>query len=170
MESKEIQVAFFKHIDKYNASGNLAAELTEILNIAQSGAYRRIKGETFLTLDELIKIMNHYDTMSFDRFVRPNCAPFILPVMTKPPKNMFDYLDVIEQDLKIAATYPNARISYAAQEVLFFHNLLVPEIAVFKLYMWGRTIWDLEETRLEKFTKKNVGVTLESHRHLTIQP
>lgn len=151
MNPKNIQTELLHQIQQKIAPLNLADELAQILNIGLSSAYRRINGTTPLSIEELANVMVRYNTVSFDTFVRPNQAPFVLPVLSNAPKNVFDYLDVIETDLDEAKQYPEALISYAAQDLLIFHYFLVPEIALFKLYMWDRTIWDFEPTRYEPF-------------------
>ena len=154
MESNNIQQKFLTHIQQLIAPKSLANELQGILNLGQSGVYRRIRCETPLTIGDIEKIMAHCDTISFDRFIRPNCAPFILPIVNNAPQNTHDYLDLIESDLKQAVQFPDATISYAAQEVLFFHYLLVPELAMFKFYMWSRTIWYFDDTKHKTFDLK----------------
>ena len=154
MESKNIQQKFLSYIQGLIAPKNLVDELPNILNTSKSGAYRRINCKTPLTIEDIEKIMAHYDTISFDRFIRPNCAPFILPIVNNAPQNTHDYLDLIESDLKQAVQFPDVTISYAAQEVLFFHYLLVPELAMFKLYMWSRTIWYFDDTKHKTFDLK----------------
>lgn len=151
MNPADVQTEFFKQIQQKIAPRKLANDLVDILTASKSRAYRLINNEQSLSIEELAKIMAHYNTISFDKFVRPNQAPFVLPVLTNAPKNVFDYLDVIETDLEEAKQYPEALISYAAQDLLIFHYFLVPEIALFKLYMWDRTIWDFEESRYEPF-------------------
>ena len=137
MNPVDIQKELMRQIRIHIAPLSLADELTTLLNTTPSNAYRRINGSTLLSLEEIAKILNRYPFISFDKLIRPNQAPFILPVLNDAPKNVFDYLDVIESDLDIARQFPEALISYAAQDLLLFHYLLVPEIALFKLYMWG---------------------------------
>ena len=144
MNSKEIQKQLFQKIHQHIAPVNLADELTELFNTTLSGAYRRIKGETLLSIEELVRILEHYPFLSFEKFVRPNQISYTLPCLTTQPHNMLDYLSTIERDLKQITIYPKAFISYVAQEVPFFHYLMVPEIAAFKMYMWSRTVWNVE--------------------------
>ncbi len=151
MEATNIQANLFKQIQKKIAPLSIADELVDLLGIGLSTAYRRINGTTPLTPDELVKVLARYPTVSFEKLIKPNYAPFTLPVLTTAPKNVFQYLDVIESDLNEARQYPDTLISYAAQDLLFFHYLLIPEIAVFKLYMWDRTIWGFEDTKHQPF-------------------
>jgi hypothetical protein len=151
MKSTNIQTKLLKQIEQKIAPIKLASELMNRLNISKSRAYRLVSNEQSLTIEETATLMAHYPILSFDKHVRPNQAPFVLPVLTNPPKNVFEYLDGIESDLNEATRYPQALISYAAQDLLLFHYFLIPEIALFKLYMWDKTIWNFEATRHAPF-------------------
>ena len=155
MESKELQIKLFKQIQERIAPINLIDELIVLFRISTSGAYRRINGETLITIDELANVLNRYPMVSFESLIRPQQIVYNFPSMIAPPKNMFEFLDAIERDLIQIAALPNPFISYAAMEVPFFHYLLVPEIAAFKLYMWSRTVWHLEATKHQPFELEN---------------
>ena len=46
-------------------------ELAELLNISRDSVYRRMRGETVLSLDEVKKICSHYN-VSLDTLLSPN--------------------------------------------------------------------------------------------------
>ncbi len=151
MNPKDIQKKLLQQIHQHIAPVNLADELSELLNITRSGAYRRIKGETLLSLEDLTKILTRYEAVSFEKIVKPNQVAYQFRSLTNPIKSISDYLTIIEQDLQRLTAFPKIFMSYAAQEVPFFHYLLVPEIAVFKLYMWSLTVWHLHPMTYESF-------------------
>ncbi len=151
MNTKDIQKQLLQQIHQHIAPVNLADELSELLNITQSGAYRRIKGETLLSLEDLAKILTRYETVSFEKIVKPNQVAYQFRSLTNPITSICDYLTTIEYDLQRLVLYPKVFMSYAAQEVPFFHYLLMPEIAFFKLYMWSLTIWHLHPMKHETF-------------------
>ncbi len=151
MNPKAIQKQLLQQIHQHIAPVNLADELSELLNITKSGAYRRIKGETLLSMEDLAKILTRYETVSFEKIVKPNQVAYQFRSLTNPITSISDYLTIIEQDLLRLTAHPNVFISYVAQEVPFFHYLLVPEIAAFKLYMWSLTVWNLDAMRHERF-------------------
>ncbi len=151
MASKELQKNFFKQIQTNIDPISLIDELINLLHISASGAYRRINGETLMSIEELTAVLNRYPMVSFESFIRPQQIAYNFPSMIVPPQNMFEFLDAIEKDITQIAASPNAFISYAAMEVPFFQYLLVPEIAAFKLYMWSRTVWHLEGSKHQSF-------------------
>ena len=57
MESNNIQHKFLTHIQQLIAPKSLANELQGILDLSQSGAYRRIRCETPLTIEDIAKEM-----------------------------------------------------------------------------------------------------------------
>jgi plasmid maintenance system antidote protein VapI len=69
MTPADIQGNFFKQI-KQNlpAHLSLADEVAALLNISQDSAYRRIRGEKSLALDEIQLLATHYK-ISLDNFM-----------------------------------------------------------------------------------------------------
>ena len=63
------QVVFFERIkDLIPTNTSLVYELADLLQISTDSIYRRIRGETTLTFDELEIICNKYK-ISFDSFI-----------------------------------------------------------------------------------------------------
>ena len=48
-------------------------------------------------------------------------------------------------------TVPNAEIYYPTNEIPIFYYSFFPELISFKLYVWGRNIWDLEYLQQQAF-------------------
>ncbi len=151
MKALDIQKQIFKQISQHIAPANLAEDIAKLFNTTKSGIYRRINGETALTIEELLKILHHYPFLSFDKFTRPNQVSYTFPSLMGAPKNIFEYLDTMEQNVQKIAIFPNASIGYAAQEIPFFYYLMSPNIAAFKFYVWSRTVWNLDAARYEPF-------------------
>ena len=56
-----VQVTFFEKL-KQSVPQNisLASEIADVLEISADGAYRRMRGESVLSMDELVKLCRHY--------------------------------------------------------------------------------------------------------------
>ncbi len=68
-----IQSVFLGQIrNRLPESTSFADELAELLNVSRDSAYRRIRGETVLSLDEVKKLYDQYG-VSLDVFVRILC-------------------------------------------------------------------------------------------------
>ena len=64
-----IQVKFFENL-KLSVPKNISIsnDIAEVLEISQDGAYRRMRGESVLSMDEMVKLCRHY---------RINLSPFM---------------------------------------------------------------------------------------------
>src|SRR5688572_39817 len=96
-----IQVRFFDRIKQsISSSVSLAADLSELLELSQDGVYRRMRGETVLSMDELVKVCNHY-RISPDTIVstEDNTATFQFRRMNKFETGLEEYLSSLLKDL-----------------------------------------------------------------------
>ena len=77
MNSPGIQQLFFKHI-KGNLPGHISMvdDLAEVLDISTDSAYRRIRGEKPINLEEMAKLSSHYK-VSLDNFLNLQSDTFI---------------------------------------------------------------------------------------------
>src|SRR5204863_10152378 len=61
MENNQIQVMFFQFVkSKLPSHLSLVDELADLLEISIDSAYRRIRGEKIISLDEISKIASHF--------------------------------------------------------------------------------------------------------------
>ncbi len=148
------QILFLKSIQQLIHPVNLAEELIRLLSLSRSAAYARMSGKAQLSFDETVILLQHYP-VSLETQLKPTTTRFNAPFLNHPPTSMTAYLDAIERDLTVLAQSPDSLIQYMAHEVPFFHYLFEPDLAAFKMYMWGRTVWGIEDTRtpfdLEKY-------------------
>src|SRR6185295_2553061 len=77
MESNELQQQFFQQLKKRLAPHlSLAEEVADLLNISTDSAYRRIRGEKSISLDELQKLCMHFQ-VSLDQLMNINSNSII---------------------------------------------------------------------------------------------
>src|SRR6186997_2158915 len=77
MESSNVQVAFFNHLKTLlPAHLSLVDEIAELLNISNDSAYRRIRGEKPIALEEIQKLATHFK-ISLDQFLHLDSDSFI---------------------------------------------------------------------------------------------
>ncbi len=148
-----IQVRFFERI-KQSISSNvsLAADLSDLLELSQDGVYRRMRGETVLSMDELVKVCNHYK-ISPDTIVSvdDNTATFQFRKLNKHEKGLEDYLHSMLNDLLRIQAAPNAHVIYAAGDIPVFHHFMFPELTAFKLFYWQRAVMNIPSVDGKKF-------------------
>jgi len=119
--------------------------LSEKLNIGKDAVYRRLRGDTILTPEEIALLARDYN-ISLDALVFEDTdtlffkySPFI-----KPINEFRDFLLPIQQGFEEIQKLPDTHIYYTYCEIPFFLYCFFPELISFKLYVWGRTVWDFD--------------------------
>jgi hypothetical protein len=134
--SDSIQSAFLEEVKKkLPANLSFVDELSELLSISRDSAYRRIRGETILSLDEAKKLCDRYG-VSIDSLFTPTSN--MVPFMDRSPSSDFtleQWLTSILRNVEMLT-----EITYAAKDIPIFHYLRQPELAAFKMFFWQKTI------------------------------
>src|SRR5579872_930811 len=133
-----VQVKFFEKL-KQSVPQNvsIANDIADVLEISADGAYRRMRGESVLSMDELVKLCRHYK-ISPDVIASTDdtSATFHFQKMIHDEKGFEDYFKNILSDLqKINASNPK-QIIYAAGDLPLFIQFLSPEYSAFKMFFW----------------------------------
>lgn len=147
------QISFLNKIqDVMPSNTTLANELCELLNCSMDSAYRRIRGETLLSIDELIVLCNKFN-VSFDSFSRKeaNVVSFSYKGIESKTDGLLDYLKEVEQDLTKISMISNSKIVYACQDIPVFYHYNFPKLAAFKFFYWMRSIMNAEELENKKY-------------------
>jgi hypothetical protein len=57
----DVQNAFFERVrERMNSNLSLVNEIAEVLNVSNDSAYRRLRGETALSLNEAFLLASHF--------------------------------------------------------------------------------------------------------------
>src|SRR6186997_224170 len=87
MESSNVQVAFFNHLKTLlPAHLSLVDEIAEILNISNDSAYRRIRGEKPIALEEIKKLCSKFK-ISLDQLLQLNSDSIVFSGKVADPEN-----------------------------------------------------------------------------------
>lgn len=121
----------------------LADELSELLSISKDAAYRRIRCETALTLDEVLIICEHFK-ITFESLSNPNAVAFHFKQLMPEEDSFRQYLKGMLEDLKRIKSYGNASIIYAAEDIPVFHHFPYPLLSAFKIYYWMRSVMNVK--------------------------
>jgi len=141
-------------LSKYARRAEAVDALCELLNVGKDAIYRRLRGDSLLSPDELKLLALEYE-ISLDAFVfeeRDTVFFRYLP-FTKPLNNFSEYLNQIYTDLQKVSTISDAKVYYASAEIPIFYYLLFPDLFAFKLYVWGSTIWDFDYLKNKQFSR-----------------
>lgn len=143
--------------DKYS----LVFELSELLGISSDSVYRRLRGNTLLTIEEVQQICTKFK-ISFDSIC--HSEDFTTVTFQFHPirgENDFkEHLISIRNDLKVLQTKKDVQITYAAIDMPFFHNFRFPVINTFKTFYWMKSVSNDPRFQPLKFSCKFINKEL----------
>ena len=139
-----IVAQFPKRVDAVDA-------ISELLEVGKDAVYRRMRGETFLTPDQVALLAQHFN-ISVDALIGDSDAVyFTYNAFTSGTKDFEQFLMTYVKELQQASRLPEYKFYYASVELPLFQALFFPELMAFKLYIWGRTALELEYIKDLKF-------------------
>jgi hypothetical protein len=114
---------------------SLVDDLASLLDVSRDSAYRRLRGETELSLRETQLICTEYG-LSLDALMRatPGLVRFHQGPGSMP--EMEDRLATVNAFLTALEKAKQVEITYFSMELPFFHILQVPELFAFKQQYW----------------------------------
>ena len=132
---------------------SLAEDIAALLNISTDSAYRRIRGEKTLSLEEAFAICNHYP-LPWDGVLQPRPDVFTFKGrLVQPAAFRFeDYLQSVVQQVQYMSGFRHKKMYYLCKDIPLFHHFHFRELAAFKYYFWMRTILHAPEFTQKKFS------------------
>jgi transcriptional regulator with XRE-family HTH domain len=141
MAQDSIQSTFLDQVRKRLPSNmSFVDELAEVLNVSRDSAYRRMRGETVLSLDEVRKICNHFK-VSLDYLLSPaaEMVSFQLRALEEGEFTFRNFLKSVVENLEMISGFPDKHLTYHAKDLPIFHFFQYPDLARFKVYFWIKT-------------------------------
>jgi hypothetical protein len=134
----------------------MVEEVATVLDISTDSAYRRIKGEKPLSLEEAHRLCTRYQ-LSLDSLFGPRADAFLFTGnFVKADSFRFDeYLANIVQQVKYMNGFAEKELIYMAKDLPVFHHFQFREIAAFKYYFWMRNILHNPSFAAKKFKVKD---------------
>lgn len=153
MTRPDLQESLFERIlARFPRRTDAVDALCDILHLAKDPVYRRLRGDTFLSPTELATLAAHF-RISLDALVTGETDHVLCSfnAFSNKVATFEDYLGGFLDDFEQIRRLPNPHLYYASTEVPVFTYSLFPELISFKLYIWGRTTWNLEYLRQRPF-------------------
>jgi len=112
-------------------------ELAEVLNVSRDSVYRRIRGETILSLEEVKKLCGHYK-ISLDALLSPSNEIVSFRKRRVDPENftLEKWLASILNDLTGLEAAENKEIVFSAKDIPIPYYFKFTNLAQFKLFFW----------------------------------
>lgn len=141
------------------ANHSLVEEMADLLKISTDSAYRRIRGETALTIDEVTLLCGHY-RIPFDFTGNTGTATssvtFTYNHLSADIGNFEAYLTNVAAHMKQIRLSDPKEIIWAAEDIPIFHHFRYPTLLAFKLFYWSKSILNVSEFENQKFDTKVV--------------
>lgn len=153
-QDNSIQKHFFACIkEKIPAKVSFVHEISELLNISYDSAYRRIRGEKELSMDEIYKLCSRF-SLSMDTLFGIDSDHVVFQCYSIEPGGLTikEWLRKVLQDIKMIKSSQHRDIIYAAKDPPIFHYFQFPEIGAFKVFFWEKTLFRFPELAEKKFS------------------
>lgn len=127
-------------------------QIGETLNISKSAVYKRLKGDTMLSMEDLVLLMKTFQ-FSFDDLIfdEKKKMGFLFPYKDREVKSFIDYIEPLKKFVLGANMLPEKRVQYATNEFHFFFYLHDRDLTYFKFYMFAKTVWNLTSYKGKSF-------------------
>lgn len=158
MNNGSIQSAFLDQIrQRLKPAVSFADELSETLQISRDSAYRRIRGETVLSLDEVSTLSKKYSVSVDSLFTTNSQNVFFHNRSVHPEKFPFDsWLKSICFNLQELQQFPDKKLYFFAKDIPIFYYFNSPTMSAFKMFFWMTTVMKMQEYNGVPFTPKLV--------------
>lgn len=155
MATESVQSSFLEQVKKkLPVNVSLADEIAEVLNISRDSAYRRIRGETVLSLDEAKTLCTKFG-LSLDSLlaIQSEIIPFRHLIVNNKPETFEHWLRSMLENLELIERYSGEReIIFSAKDVPVFHYFRYPELCAFKMFFWMKSVLNHPELQEKKFS------------------
>lgn len=146
--------------DSLPANLSLVDELADLLKVSNDSAYRRMRGETQLSIEEISAICKHFK-ISFDSFINntnDNYVSFAYHQLGTHVSTFREYLESIKNDLSQVLRFPenNRQIIYAAEDIPVFQHFAHPFLTAFKIFYWNKSILNAKGFEDKKFETEHI--------------
>ncbi len=158
---QNIQETVFQLIkQKITGDDTIGHALSDVLSISPDAVYRRYRGETALTIEEVKKLCIHYN-ISFDALCQMGEGKVIF---SYPPLNTFDfslesYLEGILKAFQQLKSLEAPEIILLVNNTSLFQLLNIPQLVRFKLYFWAKTHLQIPDYKDKPFRHERTSDT-----------
>jgi hypothetical protein len=114
--------------------------VSDILHISNDSAYRRIRGDTPLVLNEARQLCNHFN-LSLDQLLNVKTGSILFQdVRIRKDYTYTQYLKDLLQQLDGINNFMQREIIYLSKDLPIFHNFYYKPLIAFRYFFWMKTI------------------------------
>ncbi|NJC25817.1 hypothetical protein [Neolewinella antarctica] len=144
--SPTFQHSFLERVrSRFNSRSELVRSLGETLGLGRDAIYRRLRGDTALTADELVTISRKYRVPIEEGRDLSNVPVMYYHNGEYKITDDEDYFRDFRKHTVHLLNLPGVRVDYATSELPIFYELSPPVLRAFKVYIFGVTTWRLKK-------------------------
>lgn len=150
----ELQIQLFQYIkNKVPPQVSLVDEMAKVLDISTDSAYRRIRGEKPLSLEEVYKLCMYFK-LSLDNMLNLQTDAYLFTGSFGPSETFRyeDWLSNVVGNVKYMNSFKERTMYYLCKDFPIFDHFHFREIAAFKYYFWMKNILHHPEFANKKFS------------------
>jgi hypothetical protein len=154
MTTIELQQNIFQQVkSKLPADISIVDALAEDLQVSTDSAYRRVRGEKIMSLEETYKLCLKYQ-VSLDSLMHLTANSYVFTgnFVKSEDFRFDDYLRNVTQQVKYMNGFEERQMFYLCKDIPLFHLFAFREIAAFKYYFWMKNILHFPEFSSKKFS------------------
>jgi len=155
MNPATVQLLFFQHLKtRLPQHLSMVDEIAGLLGISTDSAYRRIRGEKPIDLEEAHKLCSHFK-ISMDQLLHLQNDTFIFNGKLKMEghENVFeDWLQEVQHQFEAINSFQKKHIYFFMKDIPPFVHFQVPELAIFRCFFYMKSILQDERMKGIKFS------------------
>lgn len=160
MIARQKQVLFFENlIEKIGDKNKFVVSLSETLSISRDGVYRRLRGETPLTIDDL-ELLSRQFHFSVDEMLQDNNPGLLTKYEAFETFDWERFLQGVKSYFQHHDSRDEFQVYYNAKEIPIFYLFQFPELMAFKCYFWDYTFF--ADKPLPPFNPNSLSITEKS--------
>lgn len=136
----------FQRIDELYGTATLNMEGMEVLGLSKDAWYRRRRGDVHLTFSEALLLANHFQvplTPEQSRFE----ARISIKTLITSAENYKLNMEANLAQLELLRNSPSSHFTVITKDLPFFYTFLSPKLHAFKLFLWLRILYGIEEAQ-----------------------
>lgn len=150
-DAKTIQLAYLDKVRNNRVNTTFVHELAGLLKTSVDSAYRRLRGEKIMTLDEILLISEHYKIPFATKEAQTGNIQFQGSFVNADTFDFAAYLNNVVQQVAYMNKFDGTRLYYLCKDIPLFHHFHFRALAAFKHYFWMKNILHIPEFEQKKF-------------------
>lgn len=148
----EIQNLFFESIrQRLPGHISLADELAEVLGISNDSAYRRLRGDKKLSVEEMRVLSRKYLVSIDSLFGQSNADVMFHPFVMKGNDGFEEWLKLRILEVQKVKESMVSEVIMVARDLPVYYYFSFPELAAFKIYFWKKMLLHYPDYHDKKF-------------------